>query len=40
MAFEEIDLLGSSRGLEFIKHKDVSPEDFISWPAVMESTYG
>ena len=37
---EEIDLLSSSRGIEFIKYKGVNPEDFISWPAVMESTYG
>jgi len=40
MVFEEIDLLSSSCGPKFIKHKDVNPEDFISWPAVMESTYG
>ena len=40
MAFEEIDLLSSSRGLKFIKHKGVNPEDFISWPADTESAYG
>lgn len=35
---DEIHLLGSSRGLEFIKHKGVNPEDFVSWLAATEST--
>ncbi len=30
MAFEEIDVLSSSRGLKFIKHKGANPEDFFS----------